>query len=87
MPPLVGCREPHGQVLADPIISKLDASAPCRRVQLLPVTLLPLLLEADGEEIPPQVEVGDDPQESFAQRDERRHVLDPIGIEMLSLIL
>ena len=60
MPPLVGRREPHGQVLTDLIVLKLDVGAPHRHVQLLPTTLLPLLLEVDGEEIPPQVEVGAD---------------------------
>ena len=83
MPPLVGHREPHGRVLADPIVPKLDAGAPHRHVQLLLAAILPLLLEVDSEEIPPQVEVGAYPQESFAQRDERRHVLYPIRIEML----
>ena len=87
MPPLVGRREPHGWVLADLIVLKLDAGAPHRHVQLLPTALLPLLLEVDGEEMPPQVEVGANPQESFAQHDERCHVLDPIGIEMLQLNL
>ena len=58
VPPLVGCREPHGRVLADPIVPKLDAEAPHRHVQLLPAAHLPLLLEVDGEEIPPQVKVG-----------------------------
>ena len=56
-------------------------------VQLLPTTFLLLLLEGDDEEIPPQVEVGADPQESLTQRDECRHVLDPIGIEVLQLNL
>ena len=56
-------------------------------MQLLPAAFLPLLLEVDGEEVPPQVEVGADPQESLAQHDERRHVLDPSGIEMLQLDL
>ena len=28
VPPLIGCREPHGRVLADPIVLKLDAGAP-----------------------------------------------------------
>ena len=83
MPPLVGRQEPHGRVLADPIISKLDASTPHWCVQLLLAALLLVLLEVDGEEIPPQVEVGVDPQVSFAQRDECYRVLDPIGIEML----
>jgi len=61
VPPLVGHQEPHGWVLADPIVPKLDASAPHRHVQLLPVALLPLLLEVDGEEIPPQLEVRANP--------------------------
>ena len=61
MPPLVGHREPHARVLADPIVLKLDADAPHRHVQLLPAALLPLLLEVNGEEMPPQVEVGADP--------------------------
>ena len=65
----------------------LDASAPHRHVQRLPTALLPLLLEVDGEEIPPQVKVGADPQKSFTQHDERRHVLDFIGIKMLQLNL
>ena len=51
--------------------------------QLLPTTLFPLLLEGDGEEVPPQIEVGTDPQESLAQGDECRHMLDPVGIEVL----
>ena len=61
MPPLVRRREPHGRVLADLIVPKLDAGAPHRHVQLLPAALLPLLLEGDGEEVPPQIEVGTDP--------------------------
>ena len=65
----------------------MDADASHRRMQLLPATLLPLLLEGDGEEVPPQIEVGDDPQESLTQGDERRHVLDPIGVEVLQLYL
>ena len=56
-------------------------------MQLLPAALLPLLLEGDSKEVPPQVKVGVDPQESLAQRDKRCHVLDPIGIEMLQLNL
>ena len=87
VPPLVGRRELHGRVLADLIVPKLDAGAPHQHVQLLPATLLPLLLEVDDEEIPPQVKVGADPQESFAQCDECHHVLDPVAIEMLQLNL
>ena len=87
VPSLVGHQEPHGWVLTDPIVPKLDASAPHQHVQLLPIALLPLPLEAGGEEIPPQVEVGVVSQESFTQRDERHHVLDPIRIEMLQLNL
>ena len=61
VPSLIRRQELHGRVLADPIIPKLDAGAPHWHVQLLPTTLLPLLPEVDGEEIPPQVEVGADP--------------------------
>ena len=56
--PFVGRREPHGRILADLIVLKLDADVPHQHVQLLSAALLPLLLEVDGEEIPPQVEVG-----------------------------
>ena len=87
VPPVVGCRELHGRVLTDLIVPKLDVDAPHRHVQLLPTALLPLPLEADGEEIPPQVKVGADPLESFAHRDEHHHVLDLVGIEMLQLNL
>ena len=55
------------------------------RVQLL--LLLPLLLEGDGEEVPPQIKVGTDPQKYLTQGDERRHVLDSVGIEVLQLDL
>ena len=48
-------------VLTDLIVPKLDAGAPHRHVQLLPTALLPLLLEGDGEEVPPQIKVGADP--------------------------
>ena len=81
MPPLDGGRQPHCRVVADPVIPKLDAGASHRRTQLLP--LLPLLLEGDGVEVPPQIKVGADPQESLTQGDKRRHVLDPIGVEVL----
>ena len=66
---------------------ELEAGAPHRHVQFLSVALLPLLLEGDGEEVPPQIEVEADPQESLAQGDECHHVLDPVGIEVLQLDL
>ena len=56
-------------------------------MQLLYATLLPLLLDVNGEKIPPQVKVGADPLESFVQHEECCHVLNPIGIEMLQLDL
>ena len=51
------------------------------------LALLPLLLVVDGEEVSPQIEVGTDPQESLTHGDERRGVLDSIGIEVLQLHL
>ena len=85
--PLFRHRESHRRVLTDPIVPKLDAGAPNQHVQLTPDALLPLLLEADSEEIRPQVKVGVDPQESFARRDEHHRVRDLVGIEMLQLNL
>ena len=60
VPPLVGCHQPHRWVLADLIVSELDAGTPHRHVQLLPVAFLPLLLEGDGEEVPLEIKVGAD---------------------------
>ena len=79
--------EPHGRILAYPIVSKLDAGAPHRHVQLLPAAFLPLILEGDGEKVPLEIKVETDPQESLTQGDEGRHVLDSIGIEVLQLDL
>ena len=85
MPPLVGGRQSHRRVLADPVVLEVDAGASHRCIQLL--LLLSLLLEGDGEEVPPQIKVGTDPQESLTQGDERHNVLDSIGIKMLQLHL
>ena len=61
MLPLVGRGQPHKRVLTDPVVMELDTGAPHRHVQFLPAALLPLLLKGDGEEVPPQIEVGADP--------------------------
>ena len=53
----------------------MNAGTSHRHAQLLP--LFPLLQEVDGKEIPPQIEVGTNPQEPLTQGDERRNVLDP----------
>ena len=66
--------------------SRIGGHSPTRLFHL-PAALIPLLLEGDSEEVPPQVKVGADPQESLAQGDECRHVLDPVGIEMLQFDL
>ena len=75
----------HRRVLADLVVVELDAGASHRRVQLL--LLLPLLQEGDSEEVLPQVKVGTNPQESLTQGNERRNVLDSIGIKVLQLYL
>ena len=85
MPPLVGGRQTHQRVFTDPVVMELDVGASHWHSQLL--FLLPLLQEGDGEEIPPQVEVGTNPQESLTQGDECRNVLDSIGIKVLQLYL
>ena len=46
-----------------------------------------LLVKIDGEEIPPQVEVGTNPQEPLTQGDKHRNVLDPIRSKVLQLHL
>ena len=81
MPPLVGGRQTHRWVLIDPVVAKRDAGASHRHAQLL--LLILLLQEGDGEEMPPQVKVGTNPQEPLTQGDEHRNVLDFIGIMML----
>ena len=63
----------------------MDTSASHRRVQLL--LLLSLLLEGDSDEVPPQVKVRTNPQESLTQGDEHRNVLDFVGIKVLQLHL
>ena len=87
MPPLVGRRQPHRWVLADPIVPELDAGAPHRHVQLLPAALLTLLLEGDGKEVPPQIEVGADPQEPLAQDDKAAMCWTPLGLRCCTSIL
>jgi hypothetical protein len=44
-------------------------------------------MQGDGEEVPPQLEVGLNPQIPFAQHDEGCDVLDPVGIQVLQLDL
>jgi hypothetical protein len=61
-----------------------DASHRHRQVRLF---LLPLLEQGDGEEVPPQLEVGLDPKISLAQGDEGRNVQNPIRIQVLQLDL
>ena len=51
----------HQRVFVDLVVAELDANASHRHVQLLPLLLL--LQDDDDEEIPPQVEVGTNPQE------------------------
>ena len=61
MSPVVGGRQLHRWVLVDPVVLEVDAGTSHRRMQLLPGALLPLLLEGDDEEVPPQIKVGTDP--------------------------
>jgi hypothetical protein len=44
-------------------------------------------MQGDREEVPSQLEAGLNPQIHFAQRDEGRGVLYPIGIQVLQLDL
>ena len=44
-------------------------------------------MQGDGEEVPPQLEVGFDPQIPFTQRNEGRDLPDPVGIQVLQLDL
>ena len=60
---------------------EVNAGASHLRVQLL-LPDLPLQ-KVDGEDMPPQVEVGINPQEPLTQGDERRNVLDPIEDKVL----
>ena len=75
----------HRRVLIDPVVAERDAGASHRHTQLS--LLILLLQEGDGEEIPPQVEVGTNPQKPLTQGDEHRNVLDPIGSKVLQLHL
>ena len=75
----------HRWVFVHPIIAEMNAGTSHRHAQLLP--LFPLLQEVDGKEIPPQIEVGTNPQEPLTQGNERRNVLDPIGSKVLQLHL
>ena len=63
----------------------MNAGTSHRHAQLLLPD--PLLQKVDGEEIPPQVEVGINPQEPLTQGDERCNVLDPIRSKVLQLHL
>ena len=47
----------------------------------------PPLQKIDIKDMPPQVEVGINPQEPLTQGDERHNVLDPIGSKVLQLHL
>ena len=59
MPPLIGGRQTHRWVFVHPVVTEMNAGTFHRHAQLL---LLDLLLQkVDGEEIPPQVEVGTNP--------------------------
>jgi hypothetical protein len=82
MPPLVGLRGGEGHVLMGPESVKMDSSAAYRGHQ--PILLLD---QGDSEEVPPKLDVGFDPQESLAQRDEGHDLWDPIRVEMLQLDL
>ena len=85
MPPLVGGRQTHRWVFVHPVVAEMNAGTSHRHAQLwLPN---PLLRQVDGEEIPPQVEVGTNPQEPLTQGDKCRNVLDPIGSKVLQLHL
>ena len=53
----------HWQVFTHLVVLELDIGASHWRVQLL--LLLPLLQEGDGKEVPPQIKVATDPQESL----------------------
>ena len=59
----------------------MNADASHRRVQLL--LLDPLLQKIDDEEMPPQVEVGINPQEPLTQGDKCHNVMNPIGGKVL----
>ena len=56
-----------------------------RHVHILPPNLP--LRQTDGEEVPPHIEVGIDPQQTLTQGNKRRHVLNTVGGKMLQLHL
>ena len=85
MPPLIGGRQTHRRVFVYSVVAQLNAGAFHRHAQL--VLLLPLLQNGDGEEVPPQIEVGTNPQKPLTQGDERRNVLDPIENKVLNSTL
>ena len=68
MPPLVGGRQTHQRVFVYPVVLEMNANTSHRHAQLLLPDLL--LQKVDGEEIPPQVEVGTNPQEPLTQGDD-----------------
>ena len=83
MPPLIGGRQTDRRVFVYLVVAELNADTSHRHAQLLP--LLPLLEEGDDEEVPPQVEVGTNPQEPLTQGDKCCNVLDPVGSKVLQL--
>ena len=85
MTPLVGRRQTHRRVFVHPVVAEMDAGTPHRHAQLLPPNSL--VRQVDGEEIPPQIEVGTDPQKPLTQDDECHNVLNPVGIKVLQLHL
>ena len=75
----------HQWVVVRLVVAQVNADTSHQHAQLLLPDLL--LRQVDGKEIPPQIKVGTNPQESLAQGDERRNVLNPIGGEVLQLHL
>jgi len=63
----------------------MNAGTSHRHVHILPPNLP--LRQTDSEEVPPQIEVGIDPQETLTQGNKCRHMLDTIGGKMLQLHL
>ena len=79
VPPLVGSRELVGHVLRRSMPPKVDARV-SHRLRHIPLLVL---LQGDGEEVSPQLEVGLDSQVPLAQRNEERDVLDSIQVQVL----
>ena len=63
----------------------MNAGTSHRHTHILPHNLP--LRQTDGEEVPPQVDMGIDPQETLTQGNKRRHVLNTVGGKMLQLHL